>query len=328
MQLLEKRHSTGDAEGGESPVPYFSEIVRHQLLAAHEEVALAQQLEAGKYAAIQLAAQAPSPSDEQQVELTLLAEAGRLAQQRLIECNLRLVVSIARRYAGRGVALLDLIQEGNMGLQIGIEKFDWRRGFRLSTYVHWWIRQSMLHALGQQSRTIRLPSHVVTLLADARRTESTLVIELGRQPTGDEIARRLDIHPSQLGAVRQIARQPAPLDIPARLGQEDDLRTLGESVVDPGAEQAGSTAAESADLSNRLHGLVAELAPREREVLRLRFGLDGGYERTLAQAGTEMGLSRERVRQLESRALARLRRMPRLRRELADYIRASTHEAA
>jgi RNA polymerase primary sigma factor len=327
VQLLEKRHSTGDAEGGESPVPYFSEIVRHQLLAAHEEVALAQRLEAGKYAAEQLALQAPSLSDDQQVELNLLAEAGRLAQQRLIECNLRLVVSIARRYVGRGLALLDLIQEGNMGLQIGIEKFDWRRGFRLSTYVHWWIRQSMLRALGQQSRTIRLPSHVVTLLADARRTESTLVTELGRQPTGDEIARRLDIHPSQLGAVRQIARQPAPLDTPARLGQ-DDLRTLGESLVDAAAEQAGSTAAESADLSNRLHGLVAELAPREREVLRLRFGLDGGYERTLAQAGTEMGLSRERVRQLESRALARLRRMPRLRRELADYVRASTCEAA
>jgi DNA-directed RNA polymerase sigma subunit (sigma70/sigma32) len=166
MQLLEKRHSTGDAEGGESPVPYFSEIVRHQLLAAHEEVALAQRLEAGKYAAVLLAAQAPSLSDEQQVELNLLAEAGRLAQQRLIECNLRLVVSVARRYVGRGLALLDLIQEGNMGLQIGIEKFDWRRGFRLSTYVHWWIRQSMLRALGQQSRTIRLPSHVVTLLAE------------------------------------------------------------------------------------------------------------------------------------------------------------------
>ena len=301
--------------------------MRHQLLAAHEEVALAQQLEAGKYAAIQLAAQAPSLSVEQQVELALVAEAGRLGLQRLIECNLRLVVSIARRYVGRGVALLDLIQEGNMGLQIGIEKFDWRRGFRLSTYVHWWIRQSMLHALGQQSRTIRLPSHVVTLLADARRTESTLVTELGRQPTDDEIARRLDIHPSQLSAVRQIARQPAPLDTPARLGQ-DDLRTLGESLVDAAAEQAGSTAAESADLSKRLHGLITELAPREREVLRLRFGLDGDYERTLAQAGTEMGLSRERVRQLESSALARLRRMPRLRRELADYIRASSYEAA
>jgi RNA polymerase primary sigma factor len=130
-----------------------------------------------------------------------------------------------------------------------------------------------------------------------------------------------------LGAVRQIARQPAPLDTPARLGQ-DDLRTLGESLVDAAAERAGSTAAESADLSNGLHGLVAELAPREREVLRLRFGLDGGYERTLAQAGTEMGLSRERVRQLESSALARPRRMPRLRRELADYIRASTYAAA
>src|SRR5437870_4307337 len=153
----------------------------------------------------------------------------------------------------------------------------------------------MLRALGQQSRTIRLPSHVVTLLAEARRTESTLVTELGRQPTGDEIARRLDIHPSQLGAVRQIARQPAPLDIPARLGQEDDLRTLGESVVDPAAEQAGATAAESADLSNRLHGLVAELAPREREVLRLRFGLDGRL-RANAGAGGHRPLARRHPR--------------------------------
>src|SRR5437763_1582413 len=221
MQLLEKRHSTEDAAGGESPVPYFTEIVRHQLLAAHEEVALAQQLEAGKYAAGQLAGQPPSFSGEQQVELTLLAEAGRLAQQRLIERNLRLVVSIARRYVGRGVALLDLIQEGNMGLQIGIEKL-WRPGgFRLSTHVHRWIRQSVLHALGQQSRTIRLPSHVVTLLADARRIERTLVTELGRQPTGDEIAGRLDIRASQLGAVRQIARRPAPFDTRARVGQED-----------------------------------------------------------------------------------------------------------
>ena len=171
----------------------------------------------------ELAGQAPTPADEQHVELNVRAEAGRQAHQRLIECNLRLVVSIARRYLGRGLDLLDLIQEGNMGLQIGIEKFDWRRGFRLSTYAHWWIRQSILRAVSQQSRAIRLPGHVVTLLADARRTESTLVTELGRQPTGDEIARRLDIHASQLGAVLQIARRPAPLDTPARVGQ-DDLR--------------------------------------------------------------------------------------------------------
>src|SRR5205823_2782992 len=188
------------AEGGDSPTAYFSEMVRHRLLVADEEVTLARQREAGQSAAVQLIAQGTTLCDEQVVELNLLVEAGRQAQQRLIECNLRLVVSIARRYVGRGLALLDLIQEGNMGLQIGIEKFDWRRGFRLSTYVHWWIRQSMLRALGQQSRTIRLPSHVVTLLADARRTESTLATELGRQPTGDEIARRLDTHPSPLGA--------------------------------------------------------------------------------------------------------------------------------
>jgi RNA polymerase sigma factor (sigma-70 family) len=165
------------------------------------------------------------------------------------------------------------------------------------------------------------------LLGDARRAESTLGIEFGRQPNGDEIANRLDIDLAQLSAARQIDRQPALLDTPARLGQEDQ-RTLGEPLADAAAEQAGPTAAENADLSDRLHGLVAELAPREREVLRLRFGLDGFNERTLSQAGNEMGLSRERVRQLESIALAKLRRMPRLRRELADYLHAVTLEAA
>jgi RNA polymerase primary sigma factor len=319
VQLPEKRHSRVDAEGGESPATYFNEIVRHQLLTAHEEVALAQQLAAGKSAIAQLEAHAPTLSDAHRMELNVLAEAGRQAQQRLVECNLRLVVSIARRYRGRGLALLDLIQEGNMGLQIGIEKFDWQRGFRLSTYVHWWIRQSILRALSLQSRAIRLPSHIVALLTDAQRAESTLVTELGRQPTGEEIARRLDIDPAQLGAVRQIARQPALLDTPARPGKED-VRTLGESLADAAAEQAGSAAAEDADLADRLRSLVAELAPREREVLRLRFGLDGGTKRTLSHAGSEMGISRERVRQLELFALARLRRMPRLRRELADYI--------
>jgi RNA polymerase primary sigma factor len=311
----------------EEPASYFSEIVRHPLLTASEEVALAQLLEAGKAAVVELAVEAPPLGDERQVELNALVEAGRGAHQRLIECNLRLVVSIARRYLGHGLDLLDLIQEGNMGLQIGIDKFDWQRGFRISTYVHWWIRQSILRALSQQARAIRIPSHVVTLLADARRTEGTLVTELGRQPTSDEIASRLDIDPTQLGAVRQIARQPALLDTPARPG-DHDVRTLGESLADPTAERAGSTAVENADLSDRLHGLVSELAPREREVLRLRYGLDGSNERTLAQAGNEMGISRERVRQLESTALARLRRMPRLQRELAEYIHSGIDDAA
>jgi RNA polymerase primary sigma factor len=316
-----------DSETGDSTSAYFGEMVLHNLLTAHDEVELAQQLQAGTHATLQLAALASTHTQQQSEELEVLAEAGRLAKQRMIECNLRLVVSVARRYMGRGLALLDLVQEGNMGLQIGVEKFDWQRGFRLSTYAHWWIRQSILRALGQHSRAIRLPSHVLALLGDADRAEGELVLQLGRQPRRDEIARRLDVDPAHLRAARQVARSPLPLDTPARVG-EDEGRTLAESLPDAQAEQAASTAVENADLADRLRRLITELTPREREVIGLRFGLDDGNAKSLSEAGREMGISRERVRQLESAALARLRHMPRLRRELADYVHGSPYAAA
>ena len=252
---------------------------------------------------------------------------GRQAQRRLIECNLRLVVSVARRYLGRGLALLDLVQEGNIGLQIGVDKYDWHRGFRLSTYVHWWIRQSIQHALNQHSRAIRLPAHVVAFLTEAKRAENALAADLGRQPTEDELASRLHVDPAQLRAARLILRSPLPLDAPVRNGEEDQ-RTLGDSLADDAAEHAGARAVESADLSERLQRSLTELTPRERQVLRLRFGLDGLSERTLVEAGNEMGVSRERARQLEAIALGRLRHMPGLRRDLAEYVHDGWREAA
>jgi RNA polymerase primary sigma factor len=301
--------------------------VRHELLTAKEEVALAQQLEAGKAATNQLTSSDSILTQQEQQQFEQLIHEGRQAQRRLIECNLRLVVSVARHYLGRGLALLDLVQEGNMGLQVGIDKFDWQRGFRLSTYVHWWIRQNIQRALDQHSRTIRLPGHVVAFLTDANRAESALAVELGRQPTEDELARRLEVDPAQLRAVRRAAQSPLQLDTPVRIGQDDE-RTVGELVADEAAEQAGPRAAESADLSERLQRILDELAPRQREALRLRFGLDGLNERTLSEAGREMGVSRERVRQLEAMALARLRRMPDVRRNLAVYLDDGGREAA
>jgi RNA polymerase primary sigma factor len=327
MQLSPQHRRVVDTDSGDSTAAYFREMVHHDLLTAGEEVALAQQFEAGKTAASQLITPTSTVTEQQREALESRVELGRVAKQRMIECNLRLVVSVARRYVGRGLVLLDLVQEGNIGLQIGVEKFDWRRGFRLSTYAHWWIRQGILRALSQHSRTIRLPSHLVARLGEADRAESALSAELGRQPTRDEIARRLDVDPAHLDAARQAARSPIALDTPARLG-EDDMRTLAESLPDALAEHAGSRTVENADLSARLQRLLADLAPREREVLRLRFGLDGGSEQSLAQAGGEMGISRERVRQLQATALARLRRMPRLRLELADYADNSPYAAA
>jgi RNA polymerase primary sigma factor len=319
MRLRADHHPRVETEVEEPTEAYFREIMRHELLTPQEEVALAQQREAGTTATGQLTASASTLSQPEHLQLEQLVDVGREAQRRLIECNLRLVVSVARHYLGHGLALLDLVQEGNIGLQIGIDKFDWRRGFRLSTYVHWWIRQSIRRALDRHSRTIRLPSHIVTFLIDANRAEGALAADLGRQPTEDELARGLDVDPDQLTATRRVARSPLQLDTPVRLGQ-DDQRTLGESVADEAAEQAGSRAAENADLSERLQRILTELAPRERQVLRLRFGLDGLNGRTLLETGVEMGVSRERARQLETIALAKLRRMPGVLRELAEYV--------
>jgi RNA polymerase primary sigma factor len=296
---------------------YLREIAHHELLTAQEEVSLAQRLEAGKAALRELATADETLEPTHRFELEHQAEDGERARRRLIECNLRLVVSVARRYLGRGLSFLDLVQEGNIGLQIGVEKYDWRRGFRFSTYVYWWIRQAVTRAIADQSRTIRLPVHVTEFLTKTARAERELAAELGREPTVDEVAQFLDIDPERINEARRAARMPLSLETP--LGEDGEL-TRGDLIGDDTAAEAARESSEASDLSERLESALDELHPRERQVLRLRFGLDRGHERTLGEVGEELGVSRERIRQIEAEALAKLRRMPRLRRELLEYV--------
>ena len=296
---------------------YLREIAHHELLTAQEEVSLAQRLEGGKGALRELATADETLEPAYRLELEQRAEDGERARRRLIECNLRLVVSVARRYLGRGLSFLDLVQEGNIGLQIGVEKYDWRRGFRFSTYVYWWIRQAVTRAIADQSRTIRLPVHVTEFLTKTARAERELAAELGREPTVDEVAQYLDIDPERINEARRAARMPLSLETP--LGEDGEL-TRGDLIGDDTAAEAARESSEASDLSERLESALDELHPRERQVLRLRFGLDRGHERTLGEVGEELGVSRERIRQIEAEALAKLRRMPRLRRELLEYV--------
>jgi RNA polymerase primary sigma factor len=301
---------------GDAGAMYLREIAHHDLLTASEEVALAQRFEEGKAALRQLAAADESLDADERLELELTAEDGDRARRRLIECNLRLVVSVARRYLGRGVSFLDLVQEGNIGLQTGIDKYDWRRGFRLSTYVYWWIRQAISRAVTDHSRTIRLPGHIIELLTRTARAERELAVKFDRQPSIEEVAEYLEIDPERITEARKAARVPLSLETP--LGDDSEL-TRGDLIGDESAGEAPTRSCEAADLSVRLQSALDELHPRERQVLRLRFGLDRGHERTLGEVGDELGISRERIRQIEAEGLGKLRRMPNVRRDLLPY---------
>ncbi|HEY2593250.1 MAG TPA: sigma-70 family RNA polymerase sigma factor [Chloroflexota bacterium] len=301
---------------GDAGAMYLRQIANHDLLSAQEEVTLAQRLEEGKAAMRQLATADDSLDPALRVELEDAAEEGDRARQRLIECNLRLVVSVARRYLGRGVPFLDLVQEGNIGLQIGIDKYDWRRGFRLSTYVYWWIRQAITRSVADSSRTIRLPGHVIEFLTKAARGERELAAKLGRQPSVEELAEYLEVEPERIYEARSAARMPLSLEAP--VSQDGEL-TRGDLIGDEAAGEAPLRSSEASDLSQRLESALDELHPRERQVLRLRFGLDRGHERTLGEVGEVLGISRERIRQIENDGLNKLRRMPRVRRDLLPY---------
>jgi RNA polymerase primary sigma factor len=306
-----------EALSGGAAAMYLREIAQHELLAASEEVSLAQRLEASKAALKELAAADANMAEGHRVELERLVRDGEQARHRLIECNLRLVVSVARRYLGHQLSFLDLVQEGNIGLQIGVERYDWRRGFRFSTYVYWWIRQALTRAIADQSRTIRLPVHVAELLSKIAGAERKLTIELGREPTIDDVARYLDVDPERVRAARRAARLPLSLESPL---SEDGELTRGDLIADDLSTEAVVQSAEAIDLSARLGSALDELNPRQRQVLRLRFGLDRRPERTLEEVGEELGVSRERVRQIESEALAQLRHAPGLRRDLLEYM--------
>jgi len=293
---------------------YLKEIGKVPLLTGPQEVTLAKRIEAGVLATERLETET-SLDDEQREGLRAVATDGELAKRQLTEANLRLVVSIAKRYVGRGMALLDLVQEGNLGLIRAVEKFDYTKGFKFSTYATWWIRQAITRAIADQARTIRIPVHMVETMNKVLRVQRQMLQELGREPTVEEVAEKVELTPDRVRDIQRISLEPVSLETP--VGEEDDS-SLGDFVEDPSAI-APATAAERARLVADIEEALTELNEREREVVRLRFGLDDGQVRTLEEVGKQFGVTRERIRQIESKTLAKLRHPTRSQR-LRDYL--------
>ncbi|MFQ5948352.1 MAG: RNA polymerase sigma factor RpoD, partial [Acidimicrobiia bacterium] len=288
---------------------YLQEIGRVPLLDAQQEVELAMQMEAGMRAAEKLAATGDDLAPDERAILVRSKREGERAQKRLVEANLRLVVSIAKKYVGRGMKLLDLVQEGNLGLIRAVEKFDYRKGFKFSTYASWWIRQAVTRSLADQGRTIRMPVHMVEMINKLSAVQRNLIQELGREPTIEEVAADLELEPQQVTELRRIAQDPVSLETP--LGEEEDS-TLGDFVEDREAEMPVEAASFKL-LQQYLSTVLEELNERERQVLIMRFGLADGKVRTLEEVGAHFNVTRERVRQLETKALAKLRQPSRAR---------------
>ena len=281
---------------------YLNEIGRYSLLTAQQEVELAMHMESGLKAGARLASDA-ALSDEDRSFLDHEVVVGRAAQQQLVQSNLRLVVALARRYVGRGMALLDLIQEGNVGLMRAVERFDYRRGFKFSTYATWWIRQSISRAIADQGRTIRMPIHVLDAVNKLTRSQRELTQTLGRAPTIEELARDLDLGVERVVELSRIALDTVSLETP--VGEGDD-GTLGDLVEDVDSERPADVASFTS-LQDQLAEALEGLNEREREVLIMRFGLADGRMRTLEEVGAHFNVTRERIRQLETKALAKLR---------------------
>ncbi|MFC9290996.1 RNA polymerase sigma factor [Streptomyces sp. NPDC057052] len=281
---------------------YLREIGRIPLLTAAEEVELARRVEAGLFAEAKLSG-TPDVDGDLALDLDRLVVMGRMAKRRLIESNLRLVVSVAKRYVGRGLTMLDLVQEGNLGLIRAVEKFDYARGYKFSTYATWWIRQAMSRALADQARTIRVPVHVVELINRVVRVQRRLLQERGCEPTAEEVAAQLDLAPERVGEVLRLAQEPVSLHAP--VGEEDDV-ALGDLIEDGDAASPVESAAFLL-LREHLEAVLSTLGERERKVVQLRYGLADGRPRTLEEIGRIFGVTRERIRQIESKTLGRLR---------------------
>jgi RNA polymerase primary sigma factor len=279
---------------------YLNEIGRTALLDAAQEVELSKRIEAGVYAQHKLAAKL---TPRQRGDLEAIAADGALAKAHMLEANLRLVVSVAKRYSNRGMSFLDVVQEGNLGLIRAVEKFDYTKGYKFSTYAMWWIRQAITRALADQARTIRLPVHVVEQLNKLGRLQRDMHQRFGREPTPQELASELDRTPEQIEEMLRNARQPVSLDNP--VGDDEDTR-LGDLIEDFEAP-AASDALEYQTMIETVHRALAGLEPREARVLALRFGLAEGRPHTLDEIGRDVGLTRERIRQIEKEALAKLR---------------------
>ena len=336
--MAPENHSNGDGgigdfeEGEEEPhraplfdlsnVPiddsvglYFREMGQQDLLTAEEEVQLAKEIEAGREATEQLLVAADTLSLDEQDEMWILKERGDAARAHLIRANTRLVVSIAKKYRGRGLQFLDLIQEGNVGLMKAVEKYDYRRGNRFSTYATWWIRQAVTRALANHGRTIRIPAHLGGRISKLYQVAQELEQQNGRQPTAEEIAEEMDLPAERVRWMLRTSRQPVHLERP--VGDESDAE-LGDFIEDVEAPPPAETVAQTM-LTEEISEILDQLTPREALILRLRYGLQDGESRTLKEVGEMFGLSRERIRQLEKEALRKLRH-PNFAGHLRQYL--------
>ncbi|MQA06215.1 MAG: RNA polymerase sigma factor RpoD [Streptosporangiales bacterium] len=293
---------------------YLKEIGRVPLLTAAQEVALATRIESGLYAEYKLNTRDDLAADYC-TDLAAIAADGVVAKKHLMEANLRLVVSIAKRYVGRGLLFLDLIQEGNLGLVRAVEKFDYRRGFKFSTYATWWIRQAITRAVADQARTIRIPVHMVEVINKLERVHRQLVQELGRDPSPEEVARQMGLSLDRVIELRRMAQDPLSLHTP--IGDEDDS-ALGDFIEDTDAVVPAEAAAFIL-LQDQLETLLQGLSEREAAVIKLRYGLTDGHTHTLEEVGRAFGVTRERIRQIESKSLAKLRH-PSRADQLRDYL--------
>ena len=312
-------NSMVDSFGTDDPVRmYLKEIGKVNLLSSDEEIELAQAMDAGNAAKEQLAELQAAGEEipaEVQAELDKAIKKGERAKQRLAEANLRLVVSIAKRYVGRGMQFLDLIQEGNLGLIKAVEKFDYTKGYKFSTYATWWIRQAITRAIADQARTIRIPVHMVETINKVIRVSRQLLQELGHDPTPEEIAEEMSMPVERVREILKIAQEPVSLETP--IGEEEDSH-LGDFIPDEDASEPAEAASFTL-LKEQLVEVLSTLTPREEKVLKLRCGIEDGRTRTLEEVGKEFNVTRERIRQIEAKALRKLRH-PSRSKKLKDFL--------
>ncbi len=312
LEAEEDDHDLGEIASSDTVGLYLKEMARVPLLNTEEEVQLAMRQEAGQKAEGQLK---QAPDHERRAEWQFLVQDGHNARDHLIKANTRLVVSIAKKYMSRGVPFLDLIQEGNLGLMKAVEKFDYHRGYRFSTYATWWIRQTITRAIADQGRTIRVPVHMTDRIRQLYRVARDLEQETGCKPSVEEIAEVMECEPRKVQWMLKVSWRPLSLEHP--VGKDDDSE-LG-SFIENDREPNPSDSAYSKLLKEKIEELLNTLTPREARILRLRFGLQNGHCYTLEEVGQKFGLTRERIRQIEGRALRRLRH-PRRSRKLRDYL--------
>jgi RNA polymerase primary sigma factor len=315
MSAMVRSRAASDDMPTTSDAMYFHDISAVDLLSAEEETALAQAMEKADLARDTLTSD-DQLTEAQIVELEAEVLAGQRARNLLTEANLRLVVSVARKYVNRGLPMLDLIQEGNIGLARAVDKFEWRRGYRFSTYAYWWIRQGMTRALAEQSRSIRVPTHVVAAIGDAYKVIRDLQQELHREPLTQEIAERMDLSAERVRSILHSAHQTLSLDTPLRGEQSNG--TLGDLIADHNPRGPHEETVRTL-LKKYMHEALDVLSPRSAEVLRLRYGLVNGREHSLNELAERFGVTAERVRQIETAALSKLRHSQ-MRHELREYV--------